>query len=371
MAHDDPLIGTVLDGRYEIVRPLGRGGMGAVYEAINTRLGKRVALKTLRADLAPSDDNYRRFQQEAEVAASLGHPHICESHDFRAAKDGEPAFIVMDYLEGEDLEQRIARAGPLPLARVVVLVDEIAGALHAAHERGVVHRDLKPQNIFLCRYGERDDYPKVLDFGVSKVRHEPSVETAQSEAYLGSPHYMAPEQAEGYSARADARTDIFALGGIIFRMLSGEHAYSAPNLPAILHQIVYGEPRVLSEVAPDVPLAVSEVVARALSKKPAARFGSVKSLASALALAAEQSARRRATSEQGVRQAQSEVETAPTVKAETPRSLSIAPEAREATRPRGGRGGLLLAAAVVGLVALGGFVALRWGSGGPPASARA
>jgi len=281
---EDPLIGRVLAGSYRLVRKIGEGGMGAVYLAEHTRLRKKVAIKTLHREISANEEAYRRFRREAEITSELGHPHIIEVHDFDHTEDGLP-YMVMEYLEGEDLDALLRRQRRLDVEHVVLLVREVASALQAAHEKGVVHRDLKPQNIFLCRFGERTDFPKVLDFGISKIRGSHSIVT-QTQSYLGTPFYMAPEQALGRAAEADARTDVFALGAIMYRLLTGRDAFSGDSLPAVMYQIVHGHPDPVHEVSPDVPVPVSEVVRQAMCKDPDHRFESVAQLSQALTIAA-------------------------------------------------------------------------------------
>jgi serine/threonine protein kinase len=296
---DDPLVGEVLGGTYRLVRRLGEGGMGAVYEASHTRLNKRFAVKTLHASIAGHPEAYKRFQREAQITSEIGHPHIIEVIDFvgeaqsgrqpRGAqavgrRDDMP-YLVMELLDGEELEDKLEREGWLPLEQVVTLLTEVASGLSAAHDAGVVHRDLKPQNIFLTRFGERGDFPKILDFGVSKIRSSESVLTQQQGAYLGTPQYMAPEQAKGQSAAVDARSDVFSLATIVYRALTGKDAFSADSIPGVLHAILNSQPPAPSTLRPELPVAIDEVLATALSKQSAQRFASARAFAEAFASA--------------------------------------------------------------------------------------
>ena len=218
----DPIdVGSVIAGTYKIEALLGRGGMGAVFLASHQRLaGKQVAIKILHTEVEGTDAA-ARFKREAEIAARLNHPNIVGVIDYNVAPDGTP-YLVLDYLEGETLAQRIAR-GPLPLDQVVSIVRQVGSALAAAHRAGIVHRDLKPQNIFLVPTevdGRMVEIAKVLDFGISKIRGSQTVKT-QDSALLGTPQYMAPEQATGQHASIDERTDVFAFGAIVYEMLSG------------------------------------------------------------------------------------------------------------------------------------------------------
>jgi serine/threonine protein kinase len=220
------LIGRTLNATYRLVRPIGSGGMGAILEAQNARLAhKRYAVKLLHPSLAMDPDTFHRFRREAEIASSLGHDHIVEVHDFNVTPEGEP-YMVMEFLDGDDLAARIKARGPMSLAETSFILTQVASALEAAHAAGIVHRDLKPQNIFLCKRFGRDDFVKVLDFGVSKMRDSSSVVT-RDHSLLGTPFYMSPEQADGRVAEIDRRTDVFALGALLYEMLTGQMAFFA------------------------------------------------------------------------------------------------------------------------------------------------
>ena len=276
----DAWIGTVLAETYRVERLLGEGGMGSVYEASHTRLPRRFAIKALKGEAFRRADALARFRREAEVACQLKHRHIIEVLDYNTGPGGQP-YIVMELLEGESLAARLAREPALTLAETAEIVGQAASALHAAHGLGVVHRDLKPENIFLC---DRDDgaiFVKVLDFGISKVLGSQSMLTAAS-VIMGTPSYMAPEQAEGRVADIDARTDVFAMGAILYQMLAGRPPFVGENITAVLYQTVHQAPPPLRELTPLVPAAVERVVARALAKRPEDRQQSLKELAEEL-----------------------------------------------------------------------------------------
>jgi serine/threonine-protein kinase len=268
-------VGSVIAGTYKIEALLGRGGMGAVFLASHQRLaGKRVAIKILHTELEDGDI-VARFKREAEIAARLNHPNIVGVIDYNVAPDGMP-YLVLDYLEGEDLAQRLAR-GPLPLDQVMSILRQVGSALAAAHRASIVHRDLKPQNIFLVPTeidGRMVEIAKVLDFGISKIRGSQTVKT-QDSALLGTPQYMAPEQAMGQHDRVDERTDVFALGAIAYEMLSGQPAFPGASIPEVVFKVVYEQPSPLAAQAPSAPPSVVAAVTRAMAKQSDERFATV------------------------------------------------------------------------------------------------
>src|SRR5262249_24961744 len=271
------LVGRTLNDTYRLVRPIGSGGMGAILEACSTRLHhKRYAVKLLHPSLAIDPETFRGFRGEAEIASSLGHDHIIEVHDFNVTPQGEP-YMVMEYLDGEDLAARLKARGPLSLAETATILAQAASALEAAHAACIVHRDLKPQNIFLLKRLGRDDFVKVLDFGVSKMRHSSSVVT-RDHALLGTPYYMSPEQADGRVAEIDGRTDVFALGAIVYEALTGRMAFYADSPMAALYRVVHVDAPDVTAVRPDVPRAVAAVVRRALAKAKTDRYESAADL---------------------------------------------------------------------------------------------
>jgi serine/threonine protein kinase len=274
--------GTVVAGSYEIVRLLGQGGMGAVWEAKHLRLpDKRVVVKVLLFGTTDAV-TLARFRREAEIASRLGHPNIVQVLDFNTLPDGAP-FIVLELLQGESLAARLARVRPT-FTETLAIVTQIGSALAAAHREGVVHRDLKPDNVFLCPTpldGEIRDVAKILDFGISKLHGAKTVLT-QDAALIGTPQYMAPEQATGRNDEIDARTDIFAFGAIVFEMLAGRPPFLGDTLAAVIHAVVYAPTPPLRELAPETPPAVAAAVERALAKERDARFPDVGSFVKAV-----------------------------------------------------------------------------------------
>jgi serine/threonine protein kinase len=275
-------VGTVLEGAYRLLRLLGEGGMGAVYEAVHLRLDKKVAVKVMARELAASDEALARFRREVQVTSKLAHPHIVQVSDFGTAPAGEP-FLVMEYLEGEDLSDRLDRVGRLPLAITIAIANQIGSALAATHAKGIVHRDLKPENLFLLRVEGVTDFVKVVDFGISKVKAS-SEKLTRASVMMGTPAYMAPEQATGRVDDIDHRTDQWALACIIWEMLSGDVPFAGKDTPTLLYNITHGEPPALKGI--DLPPDLEAVLRRALSKRQGDRFPTIAAFSRALSAAA-------------------------------------------------------------------------------------
>jgi serine/threonine-protein kinase len=263
-------VGAVVGETYRIHGLIGRGGMGAVWAAEHLRLpGKHVAVKVLLDPAVGGEEMFQRFRREAEIASRLGHPNIVEVLDFNTLPTGQP-YIVLEYLQGETLATRLA-AGRILLDETLTIARQIGSALQAAHRAGVVHRDLKPDNVFLCTPEEDMPTPvKVLDFGISKIRGSQTLRT-QDAVLMGTPQYMSPEQATGKNTEVDGRTDVFALGAIVYEMLGGQAAFAGGSLAEVVYRVVHGQPTPLRELAPALPDEVVAAVEHALQKDPAAR----------------------------------------------------------------------------------------------------
>lgn len=281
-AEDAAWVGKTV-GKYEIVRLLGRGGMGAVYEALNTGIGKRVAMKFVDAETAKNKDAVARFQREAQAASAVESAHIVEIFDSGTTDSGEP-FIVMELLRGEDLGHRIKRLGRLEVPEALHIVAQILRGLHRAHAAGIVHRDLKPDNIFLV---DRDDDPtfaKILDFGISKVQRtsELSPRTITREGtVLGTPFYMAPEQAQA-APDIDGRADLWAAGAILYECLSGRPPHVGTTYEQVIIAICTKEADDIRLHNPMVSEALTKVVKKALHRDRHERYATAREFLDAL-----------------------------------------------------------------------------------------
>jgi serine/threonine-protein kinase len=274
------LVGTVLDGSYRIEGLLGEGGMGAVYAATHLRLEKPVAVKVMARELTANVEALARFRREALVTSGLGHPHIVQVFDFSATPTGEP-FLVMEFLDGEDLDHRLRRVARLSATDVVRMVKQVASALMATHNKGIVHRDLKPANIYLLEVAGETDFVKVLDFGISKVRSA-STKLTRTSSIMGTPNYMSPEQAKGKIEDIDERTDQWALACIAWECLSGQGPFVGENVPSILFQIVHEPPSSLLPQVAGLHPQVEEILLRGLAKNKNDRFAKIDDFAGAL-----------------------------------------------------------------------------------------
>ncbi len=274
-------IGQVLRNTYRIERQIGKGGMGTVYEAAHLRLARRFAVKALYPDVKDNTEALERFRREAIFTSTLGHRHIVEIIDFAHTEEGIP-YLVMEMLEGESLDEQIKRRQKLSLTRATAIFRQAAQALQAAHSKGIVHRDLKPSNIYLCRRENQDNFVKVLDFGVSKMLGMQSSLT-QSNHLLGTPFYMSPEQADEKTNKIDQRADIYAMGTILFEMLSGTLPFIGSSIPSVLYKIVHHEVPSLRTIEPDIPEALDQVIQRSMHKQPQERFTSMEAFWRALA----------------------------------------------------------------------------------------
>jgi serine/threonine-protein kinase len=276
-----PELGDVIADKYQIESLLGRGGMGAVFKVSHKVTGKCFAIKWMLPRVDPESDAVDRFIREAKVAGRVDHPNVVEVYD--VAQQDDSFFMVMELLEGEPLGYRIASRGqqsPLEACRILL---RVARGVSAAHDAGVIHRDLKPDNIFLCLGEGGDEIPKVLDFGISKMSSkagEVSATITREGTVIGTPHYMAPEQLQAQGT--DARTDVYALGVILYEMLSGELPFPGESYGELVMKIMASSPKPLAALAPRTPRALINIVAKAMSLSPAKRHASVAEFGRAL-----------------------------------------------------------------------------------------
>ncbi|MCC6878098.1 MAG: serine/threonine protein kinase [Sandaracinaceae bacterium] len=304
------LVDSVLADRYRVARPLGRGGMGAVYEAVQLDLNRRVAIKVLAPELASDPRCVERFRREAEAAAALGHPSIVQVTDF-GVRAGEPAFLVMELLSGEPLERLLTRQGALEPARACALIAQVLSALEAAHAAGIVHRDLKPANVFVTPLGGGGELVKLLAFGIAKLRESDGYARLTSTGDLvGTPRYAAPEQLDGRPV--DARTDVYAAGVLLYCMVTGRPPFEGESAQLALRVLTTDAPDP-RRFAPSLDARLVDVIARAMRKSPDERFQSARDMAYALGASMD-----RTSSDAPVRKAIARPEGAPAVPAAAP-----------------------------------------------------
>ena len=279
----DPLIGMIVAERYRIIEPLGRGGMGIVYKVEHTRIGKLLAMKLLTGELSRNPDVVRRFKQEALTVSKLESPNTVQVFDFGATDS--VTYLVMELVAGQDLGRVLRAEGPMPFARLCKIVIQVCSSLAEAHQKGIIHRDIKPENIRLLTARdpadghERTDVAKVLDFGLAKLREGEGLNDVTSQgAIVGTPYFMAPEQIRGDPV--DARTDIYALGALMYRAITGHHPFNGSTPMAVFSKHLSEKPIPPAQRAPElgIPAGVNQVVLKALSKNAEERFQRIEDL---------------------------------------------------------------------------------------------
>lgn len=355
---DDPLIGVELAGRYQVIRRVGEGGMGLVYEGRHAVIEKQVAIKVLRDDFSKRPEVVERFRQEAKSASRIGNAHIVDIHDFGETPSGA-SYFVMEFLKGQDLADCFDSGEPLPEERIISIALQCCKALGAAHRKGIVHRDMKPENVFLSnRDGERD-FVKIVDFGIAKMSDietegAPGRKLTKTGMIFGTPEYMAPEQAKG--SELDHRVDIYALGVILYEAVTGRVPFVGDSFMGILTQHMFEEPPPLREINPDCTCsaALESVIARAMAKDPDQRFQTMEQLAVAL----EGASRGVATEAVSMNTVLGGRPTVPSDVGAVGANRTLEVESK--TSGRGGRLGLLVGIVVLlGVAGAGAFVALR------------
>jgi serine/threonine protein kinase len=268
-------IDQILKDTYRLERVLGEGGFGAVYEAVHVTLGRHFAVKVLHRHLADDANLRQRFETDARIAANLRHEHIVEAFDFGFTPDGAP-FFTLEMLDGKELAAGLAGNSRLSLDKTASILDQVAEALNAAHSQGIVHRDLKPENIFLVKKKDRDDFVKLLDFGIARVIGNARI----TDGVIGSLLYMTPEQIQP-PYDATARSDIFSLGAVVYECITGRRAFDGETAQEVLTHVLFDDPPPPSTVCADIPEAVDPVVLKALAKQREDRYQDVLAFAAA------------------------------------------------------------------------------------------
>jgi serine/threonine-protein kinase len=281
----DPLRGVTIAGRFRVLERIGSGGMGAVYRAEQVGLGRQVALKILKRDLAYDRDTVTRFQREAKAMSLLTHPHTVRVFDFGVTEDGL-LYLAMELLEGDMLTQKLERDGPMNIKQALLVARDILASLAEAHSKGIIHRDLKPDNIFLARVeGRAEPVVKVLDFGIAKiVQGEKKIDQLETQAgtVFGTPRYMSPEQAQGKPL--DPRSDLYSVGVLIYQMIVGHAPFIDDDAVVVMAKHIKEKPKPLHVAAPWQPVhaGLEQLVARSLEKDPAKRYASADEFCAAI-----------------------------------------------------------------------------------------
>ena len=278
--NSDPMIGRLLDGRYRLEKKIGEGGMGAIYKAVHTGMGRTCAIKLLTLLSPGNDDAVARFKREAKMASRIDNPHAVTIYDFGQSEDGT-LFLAMELIDGVALSRLVAQERVIPATRAIHIASQIAEGLAAAHALEIIHRDLKPDNIMLTRKGAALDYVKVLDFGIAKTVADDSADNLTKTGFvLGTPVYMSPEQLLG--EKLDPRSDIYSLAIIVYEMLSGRLPFEGENQQSIMMKRITSEPVRITRVAPSISEALERAVMGGLARDPAVRTRTVEAFAASL-----------------------------------------------------------------------------------------
>ena len=267
--------GQIIEGKYRIVRLLGEGGMGAVYEGENAAIQRRVAIKVLHANVADNLDAVGRFEKEAQAAGRIGSDHITEVLDLGQLSASGDRFMVMEYLDGVTLSQRIKDRGRLTAAEAAPAIAQLLDGLAAAHEAGIIHRDLKPDNVFLLKSkAGRKDFVKILDFGISKFNRlagDSAMSLTRTGAVMGTPYYMSPEQAKG-SKEIDLRSDLYSVGVILYEAITGQVPFNADTFNELIFKIVLEMPPPPEQLVPDLDPAFAAILRKSMAREAPQRF---------------------------------------------------------------------------------------------------
>ena len=274
--------GQILDSKYRIVRIIGEGGMGAVYEGENTLIARRVAIKVLHGASKENEQAMARFEREAQAAGRIGSDHILEVLDLGTLEDGS-RYMVMEYLDGEPLAGRIEKLGRMTPAQIATLMAQALRGLQSAHDAGIIHRDLKPDNIYILKEkAGRPDFVKIIDFGISKFSLLGSdMNMTRTGAVMGTPYYMSPEQAKG-SNQVDPRSDVYAIGVIMYEALTGKVPFDGDTFNELMFKIVLSEPPSLTDVVPEIDPNFAAIVNKAMARELGERYSSAEELRNVL-----------------------------------------------------------------------------------------
>jgi serine/threonine-protein kinase len=364
------LVGTLLSERYKVLKELGEGGMGTVYLAEHTTIRKKLAIKVLSSEYCHKQDLVDRFLQEARAASMISQENVVEITDFGTTPTGS-VFFVMEFLDGEDLSATIKREGAQPWARVQPIMLQICRALQAAHESGIIHRDMKPENCFRIKRGKSDDFIKVLDFGIAKVTTDDSEGKGlpRTGMIFGTPEYMSPEQAQG--AKPDYRVDIYALGVIMYELLTGRVPFTADTFMGILTKHMFEVPDAPSVVAPQaqIPEDVESIILKAMQKDREYRFQDMAAMATAIETAGSGSAAVSVVNEQIVKPEVGQIQfggTPTPTPTPVPGTYPPATATGELAMPQPSSKGTLAAGIIAILLAAGGVGAYFMMAGGEP-----
>ncbi len=276
--------GEIVDGKYRIIRLIGEGGMGAVYEGENTRIHRRVAIKVLHAGVAETVEAVQRFEREAQAAGRIGSEHIVEVLDLGNLPSGD-RYMVMEFMDGDSLSARIQKSGRIAPVDLYPIAHQLLAALHAAHTAGIIHRDLKPDNVYLLKSRSGvADFVKLLDFGISKFNQlsgDSGFSMTRTGAVMGTPYYMAPEQAKG-AKDMDHRVDLYATGVILYESVTGQVPFNADTFNELLFKIVLEEPRPIQQLVPEIDPNFAAIINKAMARDPGTRFQSAREFQQAL-----------------------------------------------------------------------------------------
>ncbi|MFT3922052.1 MAG: serine/threonine-protein kinase [Myxococcales bacterium] len=386
MSSKIPSPGTVLGGKYRVVRLLGEGGMGVVLEAENEITGKRVAVKWLHPELGEHPEGGQRLIREAQASSKVRHPNVVDVYDI--AKDGDSMFIVMEFLEGETLEALLQR-GNVPMYELIAMIIPAMRGVHAAHKVGIIHRDIKPANIFLTNEDDMPrPVPKVLDFGISKISDPKSLSLTKTGAAMGTPMYMSYEQLTGVKD-LDHRTDVYAFGVILYEAITGQAPFQAETFPQLAIQIATQEPTPPRQVRDGIPPSLEKLVQKAMAKQRDARIPNLQAFIDELEpFSTERGFRERMTDGAAPvplvpvatnPEAETPIANAPSRQTERNKlerdsmgrvSMQVAPTMPGSSSDQGGqRTKLLIAAAAAVVIGLGAWIALSGPSDPPPVAA--